>query len=97
MERSPVFARAASALVVTLCGASLTAWASDVDVARRAFPTLVPMNPVTAVVLALGALAVLSLRGRALDPWHRRLVHGCGWGIALVGAVSPASPGGAAR
>lgn len=74
--------RAASSVVILLCCASLAAWAFDVEVARRAFPAMVPMNPMTAVALLIGAVALLLRTER-----RRGITRAVGWCIALLGGL----------
>ncbi len=85
------FAQAASATVIVIGFLVLGGWAIDSAIFISVFPTLVAMNPITAVAFILAGLSLWLLGDEATDPSGirrgRRFGQACALAVALVGLL----------
>ncbi len=85
------FGHAASATVIVVGFLVLAGWAVDSAILISVFPTLVAMNPITAVAFILAGFSLWLLGNEATDPSGTRRAHrfgqACALAVALVGLL----------
>jgi phosphoserine phosphatase RsbU/P len=81
-------AAGASVAAVLLGGLVLTGWLFDLPALTKIFPTLVAMNPVTALSFVLGGTATwLEVREQPASHLRLRIVRACAAIIVIIGAA----------
>lgn len=81
------FSRAAGVVAVLVAIFVLVGWKFDLEVFKRIIPTLIAMNPSTAVNFVLTGLALLLLQIDRQSPSMRRFGYGLGVAVAVVGLL----------
>lgn len=86
MSRSNVdLAACISAIVIS--GLVLTGWALDIELLKRIYPSLVAMNPITAIAFIILSISLLLMRSRKADQRAFIIAKVCAGIVILIGLL----------